>query len=54
MDSAYFSAFAALGGSVIGGLTSLATSWLIQHTQLRAQRYAQNIGRRETLYAKGQ
>ncbi len=50
MDSVYFSAFAALGGSVIGGLTSLATSWLIQHTQLRAQQYAQNVGRRETLY----
>jgi hypothetical protein len=33
MDSAYFSAFAALTGSVIGGLTSLATSWLTEHTQ---------------------
>jgi hypothetical protein len=50
MDSAYFSAFAALGGSIIGGLRSLATSWLTQHTQLRAQQYTQNIGRKETLY----
>ncbi len=28
MDPAYFSAFAALAGSAIGGLTSLASSWL--------------------------
>jgi hypothetical protein len=50
MDSAYFSAFAALAGSVIGGLTSLATSWLGQHTQLRAQQSAQDIEHRQTLY----
>ncbi len=30
MNPAYFSAFAALDGSIIGGLTSLATSWLSQ------------------------
>src|SRR5262245_41549258 len=50
MDAAYFSAFAALAGSVIGGLTSLGTSWLTQHAQLGAQRFARNIDRRETLY----
>jgi hypothetical protein len=50
MDVAYFSAFAALAGSVIGGLTSLGTSWLTQHSQLGAQRFARNIERRETLY----
>lgn len=50
MDSAYFSAFAALAGSVIGGLTSLATSWLGQHTQLRAQQSAQDIERKQALY----
>jgi hypothetical protein len=50
MDAAYFSAFAALAGSVIGGLTSLGTSWLTQHSQLGAQRFARNIERRETLY----
>jgi len=50
MDAAYFSAFAALTGSVIGGLTSLGTSWLTQHSQLGAQRFARNLERRETLY----
>jgi hypothetical protein len=50
MDAAYFSAFAALAGSVIGGLTSLGTSWLTQRSQLGAQRSARNLERRETLY----
>src|SRR5262249_9111369 len=50
MDAAYFSAFAALAGSVIGGLTSLGASWLTQHSQLGAQRFARNLERRETLY----
>jgi hypothetical protein len=50
MDAAYFSAFAALAGSTIGGLTSLTTSWLTQHTQFRAQRHERDISRREDLY----
>jgi hypothetical protein len=50
MDPAYFSAFAALAGSVIGGLTSLGASWLAQHTQVRAQQLTYNIARREELY----
>jgi len=50
MDPAYFSAFAALAGSAIGGLTSLGASWLSQHTQVRAQQVAHDIARREDLY----
>jgi hypothetical protein len=50
MDMAYFSAFAALAGSVIGGLTSLAASWLTQREQAIAQQRAHEIGRREELY----
>lgn len=50
MDIAYFSAFAALAGSVIGGLTVVATSWLTQHAQLRAQQLEHDITRREDLY----
>ena len=50
MDPAYFSAFAALAGSTIGGLTSLATSWLTQHAQFTAQQLAHDITRREELY----
>lgn len=50
MDPVYFSAFAALAGSTIGGLTSLAASWLSQHVQSRAQRLAHDIDSREALY----
>jgi hypothetical protein len=50
MDTAYVSAVAALAGSVIGGLTSLATSWLTQQVQFKAQQLAHDVGRREELY----
>jgi len=50
MDTLYFSAFAALAGSAIGGLTSLAASWVTQRAQFRAQRLAHDIDRREDLY----
>jgi hypothetical protein len=50
MDPAYFSAFAALAGSAIGGLTSLTTSWLTQRTQFRAQQLGHELSRREELY----
>lgn len=50
MDAAYISAFAALAGSAIGALTSLAASWLSQHVQFSAQQRAGNLSRREDLY----
>jgi hypothetical protein len=50
MDPAYFSTFAALAGSTIGGLTSLTASWLNQHVQFRAQRRASDLSKREELY----
>ena len=50
MDTAYLSAFAALAGSAIGGLTSLAASWLTQHVQFSAQQRAGNLNKREELY----
>jgi len=50
MDPAYLSAFAALAGSTIGGLTSLTASWLTQHVQFRAQQRASDLSRREELY----
>jgi hypothetical protein len=50
VDTAYLSAFAALAGSAIGGLTSLAASWLTQHVQFSAQQRAGNLSRREDLY----
>jgi hypothetical protein len=50
MDTAYMSAIAALSGSVIGGLTSLAASWVSQDAQARAQRLIQDKSRRQELY----
>jgi hypothetical protein len=50
MNAAYISALAALAGSVIGGLTSLLTSWLTQRTQARAQELTRHRRRREELY----
>ena len=50
MDSGYISALAALAGSIIGGLTSLTTTWLAQRTQITAQRREHDLDRREQLY----
>jgi hypothetical protein len=50
MNSAYIPALAALGGSVIGGLTSLAAAWLTQNCQATAQRLAQDKSSRQKLY----
>jgi len=50
VDSASISAFAALGGALIGGLTSFATSWLTQQTQARAQQLEHKLTRQEDLY----
>jgi hypothetical protein len=52
MDAAYISAFAALAGTAIGGLTSFATSWMTQHSQARAQRLASERERREALFGR--
>ena len=50
MEPAYLSAFAALAGSVIGGLTSLTASWVTQRVQANAQQRAHDVGVREDLY----
>jgi hypothetical protein len=50
MNNAYIPALAALAGSAIGALASFATTWLTQHSQERAQRYAQAMTVREQLY----
>jgi hypothetical protein len=52
MDGAYLSVFAALAGSAVGGLTSLANAWLTQHAQARAQQHAHEIVKREELYGQ--
>jgi hypothetical protein len=50
MDTAYISAFSALAGSVIGGLTSLTASWMSQQAQSRGEQRAHDITRREELF----
>jgi hypothetical protein len=50
MNPAYFPAIAALGGSIIGGVTSLAAAWITQNRQAAAQELAQEKGRRQKLY----
>ena len=52
MEAAYVSAVAALAGSAIGALASLATSWLTQHAQLLAAQRLQDRTRREAIYSE--
>jgi hypothetical protein len=51
MSPALLSAVAALMGSMIGAIASIATSWLTQYCQDRAQRRSQDIARREHLFS---
>jgi hypothetical protein len=50
MNGAYLTVLAALGGSVIGALASLGTTWLNQRAQQRGRRDAQIREGRERLY----
>jgi hypothetical protein len=43
-------ALAALAGSAIGGLTTLAVAWMVQRTQLRASLATHDHATREKLY----
>ena len=52
MEAAYISAFAALAGTAIGGLTSFATSWATQHAQAKAQRLASERDNRAALFGR--
>jgi len=50
MDVAYVSAFAALGGSVVGGLISGIATWVAQRSQIQAGQRAQQISYRQELF----
>jgi hypothetical protein len=50
LNQAYISALAALAGALIGGLTSFATSWLTQRTQLRHAHREAESAELKTLY----
>jgi hypothetical protein len=51
MNPEYLSALAALAGAVVGGMTTLASTWLAQNAQARADQMAHHRKRREELYA---
>ena len=50
MNPSVISAVAALGGAVIGGLTSIVASWMTQRLRVRAKQLAQHKRRRIKLY----
>src|SRR5579872_5186714 len=52
MDTAVLSASAALVGSLVGGVSTLAASWFTQRGQLRAQALVHDAIKREALYAE--
>jgi hypothetical protein len=51
MNVAIISALSALAGSTIGALSSFATTWLVQTSQIRSQHRGAEHTKRETLYA---
>src|SRR5690348_12672861 len=52
MDTVYVSALAALGGSAIGALASIGTSWLTQRYQNQSQRAAEKSARLEQIFGE--
>jgi hypothetical protein len=50
MDTTIISALAALAGAVMGGLTTVLASWVMQKTQVRAQWLTQDKLRRQEVY----
>jgi hypothetical protein len=50
LNPAYISAFAALAGAIIGGLTSFATSWFTQRAQLQSADRQARRAKLEALY----
>ncbi|QIG50556.1 hypothetical protein G5V57_24200 [Nordella sp. HKS 07] len=48
---AYFSALIGLAGVAIGSLTSFATAWLTQHSQLKEMRREAQFAKREKLFS---
>jgi hypothetical protein len=50
LNPAYISAFAALAGAAIGGLTSFGTAWLTQRAQLRNAHREAERAKLEVLY----
>ena len=52
MDPVYISALSALGGSGIGAIASIATTWFTQNYQERSQRLTQTTARLERIFGE--
>jgi hypothetical protein len=52
MSQALFSTLAALAGTVIGGLTSFITAWIMQRMQAQTTRIAAETAKREEIYGR--
>ncbi len=52
MDATYVSAGFGLAGAMIGGLTSLSTSWLTQRTQARERRLEASRTSRQAIFTE--
>lgn len=52
MNAGYISAMAALAGSAIGALASLATTWALRQSQTRATQRAHERARCDALYGE--
>lgn len=52
MDTSVVTALAALLGSLIGGFTSFATTWLSQRQSAKAQWLRDEVSKREALYTE--
>lgn len=52
MDAAYISTLSALAGTVIGAVSTFATSWMTQASQTRTARLNAERARRDELYGK--
>jgi hypothetical protein len=50
MEATTLSALAALTGAAVGGVTSIARTWLSQHAQARIQKLTYQLNKREELY----
>ena len=50
MDAAYLSAFSALAGSAVGGLTMALSAWISQSVSARAGLISSHLARRQELF----
>jgi hypothetical protein len=52
LDPAAITALAALGGSLVGGLASFATTWLTQRQRSHNERVSLELDKRELIYVR--